>query len=190
MTFVDSWCKQLDPTHLKKSSIFHGLHLRTSSLSAKEKLPIAHFGVCEQMDVRNIGALGKDYCDIILTSPPFASSTRFYMTNWMRFWFAGWGKADFDTAEIDFIESKRNKDLRIYIKIFENFSNLLGSGGVVALHVGKNRAVDMAATLKDFNFDSFKLVDLFIEDVSAGEKHGIKDKGGTIEHQYLIYERL
>ena len=108
----------------------------------------------------------------------------------MRFWFAGWGKADFDTAEIDFIESKRNKDLRIYIKIFENFSNLLGSGGVVALHVGKNRAVDMAATLKDFNFDSFKLVDLFIEDVSAGEKHGIKDKGGTIEHQYLIYERL
>jgi hypothetical protein len=48
----------------------------------------------------------------------------------------------------------------------------------------------MAATLKDFNFDSFKLVDLFIEDVSAGEKHGIKDKGGTIEHQYLIYERL
>jgi hypothetical protein len=168
-------------------------HLSTkvnASLSAKEKLPITHFGVCEQMDVRNIGELGKDYCDLILTSPPFASSTRFYMTNWMRFWFAGWGKADFDTAEIDFIESKRNKDLRVYIKIFENFSKLLGSGGVVALHVGKNRAVDMAATLKDFDFGSFKLVDHFIEDVSAGEKHGIKDKGGTIEHQYLIYERL
>ena len=103
---------------------------------------------------------------------------------------SGWGKADFDSAEIDFIESKRNKDLRIYIKIFENFSKLLGSGGVVALHVGKNRAVDMAATLKSFDFDSFKLVDHFIEDVSECEKHGIKDKGGTIEHQYLIYERL
>lgn len=168
-------------------------HLSTkvnASLSAKEKLPITQFGVCEQLDVRNIGELGKDCCDLILTSPPFASSTRFYMTNWMRFWFAGWGKADFDSAEIDFIESKRNKDLRIYIKIFENFSKLLGSGGVVALHVGKNRAVDMAATLKSFDFDSFKLVDHFIEDVSECEKHGIKDKGGTIEHQYLIYERL
>ena len=144
----------------------------------------------DEGEKNKIDALGENYCDLILTSPPFASSTRFYMTNWMRFWFAGWGISDFQSAEVDFIESKRNKDLRVYVKIFDNFEKLLRVGGLVALHVGKNRAVDMAAILKGFDFPQFKLVDHFIEDVSDGEKHGIKDKGGTVEHQYLIYERL
>lgn len=160
------------------------------SLSAKEKLPIVEFGHCEQIDIRNIEQLGENFCDLILTSPPFASSTRFYMTNWMRFWFAGWGLSDFKFAEFSYIESKRNKDLRVYIKIFENFAKLLTDGGHVVLHVGKNRAVDMATILKTFEFQKFKLIDHFIEDVSNGERHGLKDKGGTTEHQYLVYERL
>jgi hypothetical protein len=175
---------------LEKDVVSHLATKVNSSLSAKEKLPLSYFGRCEQLDVRNIAALGENYCDLILTSPPFASSTRFYMTNWMRFWFAGWGISDFKNAEQDFVESNRNKDLRVYYDIFENFSKVLRSGGLAALHVGKNRAIDMADVLKRFEFTGFKLVDHFIEDVSTGEKHGIKDKGGTVEHQYLIYERL
>lgn len=175
---------------IEKDLISHLLSKIHSSLSAKEKLPIENFGVCEQMDIRNIDELGGDYCDLILTSPPFASSTRFYMTNWMRFWFAGWGKEDFDLAAFNFIESKYNKDLKVYVKIFDNFSKLLREGGLVALHVGKNRAVDMGSILRSYNFTNFTLVDHFIEDVSQGERHGIKDKGGTVEHQYLIYQNL
>jgi hypothetical protein len=175
---------------IEKCVVSHLATKVSSSLSAKEKLPLSDFGNCEQLDVRKIAELGEGYCDLILTSPPFASSTRFYMTNWMRFWFAGWGLLDFKNAERDFVESKRNKDLRVYYEIFENFAKVLGGGGLAVLHVGKNRAVDMAGVLRKFEFPKFKLVDHFIEDVSAGEKHGIKDKGGTIEHQYLIYERL
>jgi len=175
---------------IKKSVVSHLTTKVSSSLSAKEKLPIEQFGHCEQVDVRKIGMLGENYCDLILTSPPFAASLDFIRLNWMRFWFAGWGLSDFKQAEFDFIESKRNKDMRVYMDIFENFAKLLSGGGLVVLHVGKNRAVDMAAVLKEFQFPNFKLSDHFVEDVSASEKHGIKDKGGTVEHQYLIYQRL
>ena len=33
--------------------------------------------------------------DLILTSPPFAFSTKFYINNWIRYWFGGWGIEDF-----------------------------------------------------------------------------------------------
>ena len=32
----------------------------------------------------------KIEADVIITSPPFADSIRFYMQNWMRLWFCGW----------------------------------------------------------------------------------------------------
>ena len=174
-----------------EKDLVHHLSVKVhSSLSAKEKLPMKHFGKAEQLDIRDINKLGENYCDLILTSPPFASSTRFYMTNWMRFWFAGWNLKDFETAELDFIESKRNKDLKVYERIFLNFHKILSKNGLVVLHVGKNKAVDMGAVLKTLDIPDFKLLDHFIEDVTKTEKHGIKDKGGTVEHQYLVYEPL
>ena len=48
----------------------------------------------------------------------------------------------------------------------------------------------MGAVLKTLDIPDFKLLDHFIEDVTKTEKHGIKDKGGTVEHQYLVYEPL
>jgi len=37
--------------------------------------------------------------DVIISSPPFAGSIRFYINNWMRLWFVGWEKEDFINAD-------------------------------------------------------------------------------------------
>jgi hypothetical protein len=63
-------------------------------------------------------------------------------------------------------------------------------GGTLVLHVGKNKKVDMGAKLISNQYEDFKLIDHFTENVEGSEKHGIKDKGGTVEHQYLVYQRV
>lgn len=164
-------------------------HLQTkvhSALSSKESLPLT-LGLTLQSDVRSMAGIGDKTVDVILTSPPFASSTRFYMTNWMRFWFCGWERADFDVAGQTFIEGSKDKKLTVYQEIFRSFHRVLKADATVVLHVGKNKAVDMGKTLRDQSFLNFELVDHFSESVEEGEKHGLKDKGGTVEHQYLVY---
>ncbi|MGY3436743.1 MULTISPECIES: DNA methyltransferase [unclassified Marinovum] len=167
-------------------------HLRTkvhSSLSSKEGLPDFSKGLSIKSDVRDLSELSDGCADVIITSPPFASSTRFYMTNWMRFWFSGWSISDFDDASAQFIEGSKDKSLLVYEDIFQSFGRVLKSGGPVVLHVGKNKAVNMAEKLQLLNFDGFNLVDVFSESVEASESHGIKDKGSTVEHQYLVYSK-
>ena len=165
-------------------------HLRTkvhSALGAKEGLPLSSKSKSIQSDVRNLSQLNDSSIDVIITSPPFASSTRFYMTNWMRFWFSGWSIADFDDAGAQFIEGNKDKSLVVYEDIFRSFGRVLKSGGPVVLHVGKNKAVNMAEKLQLLSFEDFEMVDVFSECVEASERHGIKDKGSTVEHQYLVY---
>ncbi|WP_417809637.1 DNA methyltransferase [Thioclava sp.] len=167
-------------------------HLRTkvhSALSSKESLPAFPKGLSIKSDVRDLSELSDGCADVIITSPPFASSTRFYMTNWMRFWFSGWSISDFDDASAQFIEGNKDKSLHVYEEIFHSFGRVLKSGGPVVLHVGKNKAVNMAEKLQLLNFDGFHLVDIFSESVETSEKHGIKDKGSTVEHQYLVYSK-
>jgi tRNA G10 N-methylase Trm11 len=169
------------------------LHLRkkvNSALSSKQMLLLQSDYEVLQTDVIEIYKSQKNVADCIITSPPFASSTRFYMTNWMRFWFSGWSLKDFNATEKAFIESKKSKNLEIYEDIFRSLKGTLKLGGTLVLHVGKNKKVDMGAKLISNQYEDFKLIDHFTENVEGSEKHGIKDKGGTVEHQYLVYQRV
>ena len=71
-------------------------------------------GRCFQADICQ--PWPRDMCNIdgVITSPPFFDSTRFYMTNWMRYWFCGWARPDFDTQTNNFVESMQKKSLDVY----------------------------------------------------------------------------
>jgi hypothetical protein len=59
----------------------------------------------------------------------------------------------------------------------------------VILHLGKTKKVDMADELMKYADDYFTEAFRGSENVSEIEKHGVRDKGGTIEHQYLFLVR-
>lgn len=124
--------------------------------------------------------------DAIITSPPFYGSTRFYLANWMRLWFAGWGAEDFRSRPRGFIEERQKKDLSVYETVFRQARERLSPGGVMVLHLGKSSKCDMAAALSDMASPWFSVVDVFAEDVAHCESHGIRDKGTVVEHSYLV----
>lgn len=124
--------------------------------------------------------------DAIITSPPFYESTRFYNANWIRLWFSGWDKTDFATKTKSFVEEKQRIDLNIYDPIFRQARERLKSGGVLVLHLGKNKKCDMAHELIPYAEKYFNVADVFNESVEHCESHGFKDKGSTVLHQYLV----
>ena len=124
--------------------------------------------------------------DAIITSPPFADSIRFYTQNWMRLWMCGWEPDDFKNASELFLDQKQNKDLDVYIPFFEMCYSNLKKNGKLILHLGKTNKVDMAEELSKRSRIWFDEVYRGDESVSSIEKHGIKDKGGTIDHQFLF----
>jgi methylase of polypeptide subunit release factors len=155
------------------------------SIEEQNKLIIVE-GECKQIDILSDWSSNVEPIDAIITSPPFVASTKFYMTNWMRFWFAGWGQYEFNESVKNFVEVKQKKNIDIYKDIFVNFSRVLKTDGVVVLHVGKNKTLDMGEALAKVAKDILKVEDIFIEPVDEIEKHGLKDKGGTTEHQYIV----
>lgn len=134
-------------------------------------------------DLSEIGA------DAIITSPPFADSMRFYTQNWMRLWLCGWEPEDFKNADNKFLDQQQLHNFDIYYGFFEMCYRNLNDGGIVVLHLGKTSKVDMASELCKRSTEYFKKVYLGSEDVKDIEKHGIKDKGGTLEHQYLFLQK-
>jgi DNA modification methylase len=124
--------------------------------------------------------------DVIITSPPFFDSTRFYMTNWMRFWFCGWERADFDEQPARFLEQQQKQSLRIYRTLFAIAQNRLKSGSLFVLHLGASRKCDMGKELSAIGSEVFEVVDCFTEDVEHCERHGVTDKGTVTGHQYLV----
>lgn len=122
----------------------------------------------------------------IITSPPFFDSTRFYAANWMRLWFAGWDDAHFKTEPVNFVDELQKKDLSVYDNIFMQARERLTKGGVFVLHLGKNSKCDMAKELAERAVRWFRVYDIFEENVEDAESHGIKDRGSTTRHQYLI----
>jgi methylase of polypeptide subunit release factors len=166
-------------------------HLRTKtykSFDEKNNIIITE-GSCLKTDILGDWDDTLQNVDAIITSPPFVASTKFYMTNWMRFWFAGWGKDDFKKSTENFIEVKQKNDMGLYKIIFDKFAKVLSDDGVVVLHVGKNKTLDMGTALADLATGILKVEDLYIEAVGEMETHGIKDKGGTTEHQYLVLSK-
>ena len=65
-------------------------------------------------------------------------------------------------------------------------ASILKPHGKVILHLGKTDKVDMAEELSKRAKPYFIEVYRGSENVQKIEKHGIKDKGATVEHQYLF----
>jgi DNA modification methylase len=124
--------------------------------------------------------------DAVITSPPFFDSTRFYMTNWMRFWFCGWERADFDKQPARFLEQQQKQSLNIYRTLFSIAQTRLKKGGLFVLHLGASRKCDMGRELSAIGAEIFEVVDCFNEDVQHCESHGVTDKGTVTGHQYLV----
>ena len=127
--------------------------------------------------------------DAIICSPPFADSIRFYMQNWMRLWLCGWEEEDYKQAEETFLDQKQRKNFDVYISFFKTCYDILKPNGKVILHLGKTEKVDMAEELSKRAEPYFVEVYRGTENVQKIEKHGVKDKGATVEHQYLFLLR-
>jgi DNA modification methylase len=124
--------------------------------------------------------------DAIITSPPFFDSTRFYMTNWMRFWFAGWEREDFIVRTKPFVENRQKENLDVYRAFFEFARERLSATGLLVLHLGKSSKCDMGVELAKRVAPWFSVEDNFTEAVQHCESHGIRDKGAVHGHSYLV----
>lgn len=124
--------------------------------------------------------------DSIISSPPFANSIKFYMQNWMRLWLCGWETKDYKEAEKLFLDQKQKNNFDVYKNFFEMCHKVLKPNGKVILHLGKTDKIDMADELSKRAQPWFDEVYRGSEDVRKIEKHGVIDKGGTVEHQYLF----
>lgn len=124
--------------------------------------------------------------DDIISSPPFAGSIKFYMQNWMRLWLCGWESEDYKEAENLFLDQKQKDNFDVYKSFFKMCYKVLKPNGKVILHLGKTNKIDMADELAKRALPWFDEVYRGSEDVRKIEKHGVKDKGATIEHQYLF----
>lgn len=148
-------------------------------------------GECQVLleDVLERNSKVEKKADVVITSPPFANSTRFYMTNWMRYWFSGWESEDFTAQTHSFIESKQKKNLDVYEDVMESICGRIVQGGLVVLHLGNNGKTNMGEQISNKTYANFCVVDFFDEDVAHNERHGVKDKGSTRSHQYVIFKR-
>jgi DNA modification methylase len=124
--------------------------------------------------------------DAIVTSPPFFASTRFYLANWMRLWFAGWEREDFDTKPRSFLDERQRQSFRVYEPIFRQARERLNSTGAFVLHLGRSKKCDMAAMIAEVALPWFTVADQFSESVAHCESHGIRDKGTVTDHQFLV----
>ncbi|MDF4618598.1 DNA methyltransferase [Vibrio parahaemolyticus] len=146
-------------------------------------------GHCFQADILEEWPEEMQELDAIITSPPFFDSTKFYMTNWMRYWFCGWTRADFDTQPKSFVEVIQKKSFDAYDFIFNQCYQRLKIGGYAVFHLGHSDKCDMAESLKPYAEKYFEIIDIFNESVEHCEKHGIADKGGVKGHQYLVLRK-
>lgn len=140
----------------------------------------AIFGDYKELTTSNILA------DVIICSPPFADSIKFYMQNWMRLWLCGWEESNYKNAENNFLDQKQCKNFDIYISFFKMCYDILKPNGKIILHLGKTKKFDMAEELSKRAASYFVEIYRGFENVEDIEKYGIKDKGSTIEHQYLF----
>jgi len=129
-----------------------------------------------------------DSLDAVITSPPFFSSTRFYLGNWMRLWFCGWERRDFQDRPAAFVEERQKGGFDVYRPMLRQARERLRSGGVVVLHLGASKKCDMAKELTRVAKRWFRVVDTYSECVSHCESHGIRDKGTVSSHQYLVLQ--
>jgi tRNA G10 N-methylase Trm11 len=126
--------------------------------------------------------------DAVITSPPFFDSTRFYLGNWMRLWFAGWTRVDFARRPKQFVDERQKLSFDVYRSVFRQTRERLKAGGVAVFHLGASKKCDMAEALMSIAQRWFRVVDIYTENVSHCESHGIRDKGTVVSHQYMVLE--
>lgn len=127
-----------------------------------------------------------DKLDAIITSPPFFDSTRFYLANWIRLWFAGWTAEDFRIRPQAFVDERQKTDFGVYRPVLRQARERLKPDGVCVFHLGRSRKCDMASEITALASNWFRNIESFSESVSHCESHGIRDKGTVIEHSYLV----
>lgn len=137
------------------------------------------FGCFEDLDYR-------ETVDAVITSPPFAASTRFYIANWLRLWMSGWNPEDFYDKKDCFVEHRQKTSFDVYETFFKRCSQWLKPNGIVIMHLGKTKKYDMAKELIAQCCNYFEVAYSFDEDVVGHEKFGLKDQGATKAHQYLF----
>jgi hypothetical protein len=124
--------------------------------------------------------------DAVITSPPFFDSTRFHVQNWMRMWFCGWEAQDFRSKPGAFVDERQKESFDVYSPILRQARERLRPGGVVVMHLGLSRKSDMAAAISTYAKTWFRVLDVFVEDVTHTESHGLRDKGTVVGHSYLV----
>jgi DNA modification methylase len=172
-----------------KKSVIEKLRAKVEKSLASQLTSDLPTGRCFQGDICSEWPAELSNIDAIITSPPFFDSTRFYITNWMRFWFCGWARSDYDTRANAFVESLQKKSFDVYRGIFEQFHRRLRPGGLAVLHLGLSHKCDMAMELAQRVDGLFQVLDIATESVGHCESHGIRDKGTTTGHQYLILQK-
>ena len=135
-----------------------------------------------------IGSLKDKGIEAVITSPPFFDSTRFYLANWMRLWFAGWERSDFRLRPRRFLDERQKASFNVYESVLRQARERLRRGGLVVLHLGWSPKCDMASEIEKVASHWFRVVDRFSESVKHCESHGVRDKGTVHSHQYLILE--
>lgn len=142
-------------------------------------------GAAYNYDIKDLPTKLGLKADIIITSPPFASSFKFYTQNWLRLWFSGWSEVDFKEANNKFFDNKQNKNMDIYYSYFQACSEMLKDDGKMILHVGKSDKFDMSKELIARCGEWFEVISAG-EETIQGENHGIVDIGSTKAHQFIF----
>jgi hypothetical protein len=136
-------------------------------------------------DFRDLPGLVSGF-DAIITSPPFLGM-RFDRPNWLRLWFCGWTEQSFLEQSRSFLEREQVNSWDCYEDFFEVSQELLKPGGTMVLHLGSGGADSMLERLRELASAQFALVGEVHEDLKAGERHGLRDKGRTTAHHLLFY---
>lgn len=180
----------LTPYAPKGEFIYKNLikHLREKALRSYriiEGEEVWNIGEAYNYDILELGQYLKEKSDVIITSPPFASSFKFYTQNWLRLWFSGWEPETFEKADTFFFDNKQNRDMDIYYSYFKACNEMLKENGKLILHVGKSKKFDMSKELLQRCGEWFDTVAVG-EELIEGENHGVVDIGSTIAHQFIF----
>lgn len=127
--------------------------------------------------------------DAVITSPPFAESLRFWSSNWMRLWFAGWEPNDFKEQPVNFLEAQQRKSLAVYADFAQSMADALKPGGSLILHLGETKTLSMADEIMPLLAPDFDVAYIGRESVEEIENHGLKDRGATLAHTFLFAVR-
>lgn len=143
----------------------------------------AHDGLAIHGDAFDLDFKGAH---AVITSPPFLDSTRFFTSNWMRLWAAGWGEKDFINRPKAFIERRQLKEFSsLYDAFLGKCAAWLLPGGRLILHLGAGKT-SMSEQLRAIATKHFDIVHGFSEDVARLESFGISDHGRTTHHEFLF----